>query len=415
MTTAQLGPPPVAAGRGGAAPPGTVAQDGATGALVESADGSFVAVLDGQAAPAAPDATGQAQTPTAAGPLAGELPTEAVADADASPETTVAPADVAAVIAAAVTGAAPAAAAAGASATPAATVTAGATAGSPPSAAPAQPLPGLVPAVLDGDGAVAPAPAPVPVAPAASAAQAASAAPAAASAGTTPAAPPAATVTLTLSAAPSDAAAVPVAAASAAAPAPEAPAAAAPVRPAGQDAAAGVPKAADAPAGIALASAAPAVPHADPLEGLVRGGGLTTPFELARELGHRVQMAVREGGRELVLNLRPPELGHLTIRVTMTEGVLHAQIVADRPEAARLLQQSLAQLDASLGDLGWSLDSLDVALGGGEDPRDAFAASRGHDARAGGEVGDADSAPAAVVDPSTPAAGATAGRLDLLA
>ena len=87
-------------------------------------------------------------------------------------------------------------------------------------------------------------------------------------------------------------------------------------------------------------------------------------------------MAVREGGRELLINLRPPDLGHLTIRVTMTEGVMQAQIIADRPEAARLLQQSLAHLDASLGDLGYSLDSLDVAYSG-QDPRDAQSSSRG--------------------------------------
>ena len=73
-------------------------------------------------------------------------------------------------------------------------------------------------------------------------------------------------------------------------------------------------------------------------------------------------MAVREGGRELLVNLRPPDLGHLTIRVTMTDGVLQAQIIADRPEAARMLQQSLAQLDSALTDLGYSLDGLDVSL-----------------------------------------------------
>ena len=33
--------------------------------------------------------------------------------------------------------------------------------------------------------------------------------------------------------------------------------------------------------------------------------------------------------------------GHLTIRVTMTDGVMQASIIADRPEAARMLQQSI--------------------------------------------------------------------------
>ena len=101
---------------------------------------------------------------------------------------------------------------------------------------------------------------------------------------------------------------------------------------------------------------------------------MTTPHELAKELGQRMHMAVREGGKELLVNLRPPDLGHLTIRVTMTEGVLQAQIMADRPEAAKLLQQSLGHLDSALGDLGYSLGNLDVAYGGG---RDAQASSQG--------------------------------------
>jgi hypothetical protein len=417
MTAAQLGPPPVAASRGGSAPSGSrSATDGATGALVETEDGGFVAVLEGHTAPTS-DATADAgQNPDAAGPPTGELPTEDVADADASDGVTVAPAEVAEVIAAAVVVAAPLAAAATAPvpAAPAAPMPAGTAAPAPapapamaPATAPA-PVPpphGLAPAALDGEAAVAPLPTTVPAA----ALAAATDAPVA---GTTPApgavAAPAATLTLTLSAAAPEAPAAPVAPvvtddAPAPAPVPR------------HDAAAAVPKAAEAPAPPAgLAAPVPAAPHVSPLDGLTRAGGLTTPHELARELGHRVQMAVREGGRELLISLRPPELGHLTIRVTMVDGALQAQILADRPEAARLLQQSLAHLDSSLGDLGYSLDSLDVAFTG-RDPRDAHGSARGHDATAGAEPDAAGGTTPPAAVPSTPVAAGTPGGLDLLA
>ena len=107
---------------------------------------------------------------------------------------------------------------------------------------------------------------------------------------------------------------------------------------------------------------------------MTHGGGTTTPHELAKELGQRVHMAIREGGKELLVNLRPPDLGHLTIRVTMTDGVMQAQITADRPEAAKLLQQSLGNLGSALGDLGYAMGNLDVAYQGG---RDAQASSQG--------------------------------------
>jgi flagellar hook-length control protein FliK len=170
---------------------------------------------------------------------------------------------------------------------------------------------------------------------------------------------------------------------------------------------------AEPPAGsIGPAPAAQPVQN-DPLGGIVRsGGGLTTPHELARELGSRVQMAVREGGRELVVQLRPADLGHLTIRVTMTDGIMQATIIADRPEAARMLQQSLGTLDAALGDLGYSLDNLDVAYQG-QDPRDARASSEETEQAVTGEVLEADGSPA-VSGTLTSSAGTSAG-LDLLA
>ncbi|HET6691942.1 MAG TPA: flagellar hook-length control protein FliK, partial [Miltoncostaeaceae bacterium] len=152
----------------------------------------------------------------------------------------------------------------------------------------------------------------------------------------------------------------------------------------------------------------------DALSGMVVHGGGTTPHELAKELGQRVHMAVREGGKELLVNLRPPDLGHLTIRVTMTDGVLQAQITADRPEAAKLLQQALGDLDTALGDLGYAMGNLDVAHQGG---RDAYASSQGSGvaphraatADAGEAAGPASAAVAATTGP-----GDTRG-LDLLA
>jgi len=389
---------------------------------VETDDGGFTAVLDRRSSPPASDAAPKAQNPDAAGP-SGELPTEDVADADASPVSTALAADVAAVIAAAVVVAAPAAVeaipvAATPSGTAAATgtVTAIATPGTTP-ATPAPLPPGIVPAVVDADGPVAPAPA-VAAAPAAD--TTGDAAPAT---GTTPAAAapagpaPAAQLTLTLSridpALADGATATPVATPVTGDDAPAAPAAA--PRAVAQDVAAAAPKAAEAPAGTVatpLAVNGPATPHTNPLDGLTRAGGMTTAHELARELGHRVQMAVREGGRELLINLRPPDLGHLTIRVTMTEGVMQAQIIADRPEAARLLQQSLAHLDASLGDLGYSLDSLDVAYSG-QDPRDAQSSSRG--TSAGGDEPTGSDGDTAAGPSTTAAAAGDPGRLDLLA
>ena len=83
-------------------------------------------------------------------------------------------------------------------------------------------------------------------------------------------------------------------------------------------------------------------------------------MDLARELGARVQVALREGGREVMLSMRPPELGHVVVRLVMHDGVLQAHIVADRPEAARMLEQALPHLSDALSERGLSLEGMDI-------------------------------------------------------
>lgn len=413
MIDLQLGPPPAVAGRGGAAPAGGPQGDGATGTPVEAADGGFVAVLDGHAAPHAPDAPPpEAQTPIAAGPDTGKLLHQAAADAGGRiPADGVPAATAVAVAAAAAIAAAPPAPAGGAAAA------GGADAGRavpPPVAATAVPAGaggGRLPAVAapaQGQAASGP---PPPAAAIGSAAAAPEPVP-----GDGPARPgaPAATVTLTLRAADASAPATPTAAM--VAPAPAAPAGEAqPARaaaPAAEAPAPAAPRAEGAPAFPAAAPAPAQTPAgASDAPAAAGRGGLIAPHELARDLGARLQMAVREGGRELLVSLRPPELGHLTIRVTVQDGVLQAQILADRPEAARMLQQSLSHLGATLGDLGYALEGLDVAYGG----RDPWGAGRpGPDEgdAPSGEVLEPDGTPALA---TTTAAGTAPGRLDLLA
>jgi flagellar hook-length control protein FliK len=146
---------------------------------------------------------------------------------------------------------------------------------------------------------------------------------------------------------------------------------------------------------------------------------VTNAAELAHELGARMRMAVREGGRELVVSMRPAELGHLTVRVTMIDGLLTAQIAADRPEAARLLQQALPQLGAVLQGLGYAVDTLDVSYAGAHGGSGNDAGGPGERPAAGGGPHDDDSPGAdRAATPLTGAAATASGdgdHLDLLA
>jgi flagellar hook-length control protein FliK len=125
-------------------------------------------------------------------------------------------------------------------------------------------------------------------------------------------------------------------------------------------------------------------------------------------------MAVRAEGREIQLHLRPPDLGQLAIRVVVHDGVLQAHIAADRPEAARLLEQSLGHLQDILAERGYELGSVDVEAGGPEagGAGSGAAGDPGGDRR-GRERADGPQEPAGT--PAPVAAPVHGGDVDLLA
>lgn len=347
MITAQLGPP-MAVGVGGNDGEITGTDSGET-----SDGGGLFAALFAMSAESAAGLTSPASNPPAAGPLMGELPSEADADvAGLTPPVVAGPLGGASlsVIASSVgvtteateetapTARPPVAPVSGASVAP---ITDNGTA-QPPAPARASAT-GDGPASSTSDSA---GQRPTPTAPAAPAAVPA---PDGSLAPERPA--PAALVTVALSTRTEGrpaAAAVAASATGESLGAPRADASAPPASPAGIGASTGT---THHPGGPMTAAPTPLA-------------GATNAAELAHELGARMRMAVREGGRELVANLRPAELGHLTVRVAMVDGVLTAHIAAERPEAARLLQQTLPQLDGVLQSLGFSVDSVDVSYAG---------------------------------------------------
>ncbi len=78
-----------------------------------------------------------------------------------------------------------------------------------------------------------------------------------------------------------------------------------------------------------------------------------------REMPVSIAKAVADGKTEVTLALRPPELGHLTIRLHFADGQLQVDIRADRPETLHLLQREADGFERSLRQAG-----LDVRDGG---------------------------------------------------
>jgi flagellar hook-length control protein FliK len=71
----------------------------------------------------------------------------------------------------------------------------------------------------------------------------------------------------------------------------------------------------------------------------------------------------QNGTYTLRLELKPPELGRVEMRVEMRDGVLHASINAEHPRTAELVRNALDDLRAQLDADGVRSGSLTV--GGG--------------------------------------------------
>ncbi len=122
------------------------------------------------------------------------------------------------------------------------------------------------------------------------------------------------------------------------------------------------------PAGAAAASAAHD-PRVEPITAPARGAAASAAPPTSPSLPDQVITVLTplrarpDGSYELRLELKPPELGRVEVRVEMRDGVLHAHLRAEQPAAAQALRDALGQLRDQLTDNGVSAGTLDVDTG----------------------------------------------------
>jgi flagellar hook-length control protein FliK len=94
-----------------------------------------------------------------------------------------------------------------------------------------------------------------------------------------------------------------------------------------------------------------------------------------------LHLAAERGVTHARLNLKPVELGGIEVRLQSTPEGVAAQLVADSPEAARMLSQAGDDLRKQLADQNVNLLSLDVSTSGDQQQQGAaqFGADAGAD------------------------------------
>lgn len=84
------------------------------------------------------------------------------------------------------------------------------------------------------------------------------------------------------------------------------------------------------------------------------------PTDLSAQLFHHVMGSVDNGGQEVVLQLHPPELGDLTVRVLVHGREVSAWFATPQIQVQQAISQAIEQLQADLGNLGYYLANASV-------------------------------------------------------
>lgn len=110
------------------------------------------------------------------------------------------------------------------------------------------------------------------------------------------------------------------------------------------------------------ALAAPSAAANTALPGGPAAGGsssatVATPasIEISQQLARHVMRSIENGIHEIVLRLRPSELGDLTVRLAVTGHEVSAWFATQQAQAQQVIGEAIGQLQGNLGNAGYTL------------------------------------------------------------
>jgi hypothetical protein len=90
----------------------------------------------------------------------------------------------------------------------------------------------------------------------------------------------------------------------------------------------------------------------------------TATASVSDQVAGQLVRLVSSGSRDMVMRLRPPELGDLTVRVAVSGRDVSAWFASPQPEVQSAITAAMGQLQTSLGDAGYNLNGAWVGADG---------------------------------------------------
>lgn len=105
-------------------------------------------------------------------------------------------------------------------------------------------------------------------------------------------------------------------------------------------------------------TAQPATETAKPV--ILPSGTIVQEEEVIRQLTERFQISSKNMDSKINIKLHPAELGELKIDLTVKEGSIRANIVAQSQQTIEILEKNIPKLKALLENQGFSIDQISV-------------------------------------------------------
>ena len=96
-----------------------------------------------------------------------------------------------------------------------------------------------------------------------------------------------------------------------------------------------------------------------------------------RQVSDQIAQMARSNQTQLRLALKPPELGELTIKLSLREGVLKATLMADSSSTKHTLEAGLNELKQQLAQQGLKLERMEVVVSPDAERREANSGEQG--------------------------------------
>jgi len=134
---------------------------------------------------------------------------------------------------------------------------------------------------------------------------------------------------------------------------------------------------------------------------------------VVRQISEKMVLMARNGQHQVRLNLNPPELGRVNIRMVLEGSIVRASIMTETAMAKGAVEEQVAQLRDNLAQYGLQLERFDVMSERGQAQSDLWGRERRFSERGGkhGRLTESD----ADLDPLDYQVRREAGRLDLMA